>query len=456
MPAPQPAPPRGSLDRLFHLSDHRTTVRTEVLAGVTTFLTMAYIIFVQPAVLSTDFAGKPTGLDFGAVLLATCLASAATSIFMGLYAGYPIALAPGMGENFFFVSVIMTIAASGTPDAWRTALGLVFVSGVIFLALSLAGVREAIIDAISRSLRSAIAAGIGLFISFIGLRNAGVIVGKPGTLVGLTTQVASADVAVFTAGFLVAAVLQVRRVRGAVLWGVLASAAGALAAGQIHLTGVFGFPHIVRHAAFQMDVPGALHYALVPFIIVFVFMNVFDTVGTLIGVAEQAGLVVDDKLPRASRVLTVDAAGTVLGACLGTSTIVTFIESAAGVSAGGRTGLTSVVTGVLFLAALVFSPIIGAIGNYPPITAPALVLVGVMMMQSVTRIAWDDFSEAIPAFLIVVGIPLSYSIADGLALGFITYPLLKLLAGRRRDAGPLSYVMAALLVAYFVFVRARL
>lgn len=457
MPAVPAPTARDTVDRFFGLSHHGTTLKTETLAGVTTFLTMAYIIFVQPAVLSVDFSGKATGLDFGAVLLATCVASAATSIFMGLYANYPIALAPGMGENFFFISVIMTIAATGVADAWRTALGIVFLSGVIFLVLSLAGIREAILDTISRSLRSAIAAGIGVFISFIGLRNAGVIVGKPGTLLGLTGHLASADVGVFAAGLLTAAVLHVRNVRGAVLWGVLTAALIALAAGKIQFgEGVFGFPQIERHTAFQMDVRGALNYAFIPFIVVFLFMNVFDTVGTLVAVAEQARLVVNDKLPRARQVLTVDAAGTVFGACLGTSTIVTFIESAAGVSAGGRTGLTSIVTGVLFLVALVFSPIVAMVGKYPPITAPALVLVGVLMMESVTKIAWEDFTEALPAFLIIVGIPLSYSIADGLSLGFITYPILKLLAGRGREAGPLSYVIATLLVIYFVLVRAHI
>jgi adenine/guanine/hypoxanthine permease len=456
MPATQSPAAGGVLERVFQLTRHGTSVRTEIVAGLTTFVTMAYIIFVQPAVLSTDFAGRPTGLDFGAVLLATCLTSAATSIFMGIYAGYPIALAPGMGENFFFVSVIMTLAAAGVADAWRTALGIVFCSGVIFLALSIGGVREAILDSVSRSLRAAIAAGIGLFIAFIGLRNAGLIVAKSGTLVGLTTTFVSADVAVFCAGFLVAGVLQARRVRGAVLWGVLTAAAAAFAFGKIRFSGVFGMPQIGHAAAFQMDIRGALRYQFVPFIVVFVFMNVFDTVGTLIAVAEQAGLVVNDRLPRARRVLTVDAAGTVAGACLGTSTIVTFIESAAGVSAGGRTGLTSVVAGLLFLVALVISPAVGAIGNYPPITAPALVLVGVMMMQSVVRIAWDDLSEAIPSFLIIAGIPLAYSIADGLALGFIVYPVLKLLTGRPHEAGPLSYAMAILLVVYFAAIRVRL
>jgi AGZA family xanthine/uracil permease-like MFS transporter len=432
------------------------SARTEVLAGVTTFLTLAYIIFVQPAVLSTDFTGKPTGLDFGAVLLATCVVSGAASILMGMWANYPIALAPGMGENFFFVSVIMTLAAAGVSEPWRVALGIVFVSGVIFLILSMMGVREAVLDSISPSLRSAIAAGIGLFIAFIGLRNGGLIVSNPGTLVAMNPQLLSADVAVFGAGLLIATVLQIRGLRGAILVGILGGTAAAAALGKIHYTGVFGLPAIGSPAAFRFDIATALEPRWLPFVAVFLFMNVFDTLGSVIGVTQQAGLLRDGKLPRAGRVLVVDAAGTVAGAALGTSTIVTYIESAAGVSAGGRTGLTAVVTGLLFFVALLFSPLVGMIGNYLPITAPALIVVGAMMMSNAARIEWDDLSEAVPAFLILIGIPLAYSIADGLALGFISYPVLKALTGRGRQIGAISYVTAALLIIYFIFVRARL
>jgi len=444
------------LERVFRLSAHRTDARTEVLAGLTTFLTMAYIIFVQPAVLSTDLTGAPTGLDFGAVLVATCLASAFSSIFMGLFARYPIALAPGMGENFFFVSVVMSLTALGIARPWQTALGIVFISGVVFLILTVLKVREALIDAISPSMRNGIAVGIGLFIAFIGLRNAGLIVGKPGTLVGLNVQIPPGDLAVFAVGLLVASVLSARGVRGSLLWGILASAIVALAAGKIHAGAVFGLPSVVHPAAFQLDVWGALRPALVPFIIVFLFMGLFDTVGTLLGVAEQAGFLVDNRLPRASRALVVDATGIAVGAALGTSTVTCYIESAAGVAAGGRTGLTSVVTGVLFLLALLLSPLIAMIGSYPPVTAPALVLVGTMMMQNARKIEWGEPSESIPAFLTIVGIPLAYSIADGLALGFVSYPAVKFLSGRGRDVRWLAYVIGALLVLYFVFVRNRL
>jgi len=444
------------LNRYFQLTARGTDVRTEVMAGLTTFLTMAYIIFVQPAVLTTDLSGRPTGMDLGAVLLATCLGAALASVLMGLIADYPVALAPGMGENFFFVTVVMALGALGVPDPWQTALGMVFLSGVAFILLTMLRVREAVIDAISPSMRNGIAVGIGLFIASIGLQHAGLIVGKPGTLVGLTNQLGSSDIVVFGGGLVGASVLLARRVRGALLWGILGSALLALAMGKIRYSGLVGFPVLHGRAAFAMDIGRALDPALLPFVIVFLFMGMFDTVGTLVGVAEQAGLMQDNRLPRANRALLVDATGITAGACFGTSTITCYIESAAGVAAGGRTGLTAVVTGILFLLALLVGPLVKMIASYPPITAPALVLVGSMMMRSARRIEWDDASEAVPVFLTIAGIPLSSSIADGLALGFVAYPIVKLLGGRRREVHWLSYVMAALLVAYFLLVRNRL
>ena len=444
------------LDRLFQLTARGTDVRTELMGGLTTFLTMAYIIFVQPAVLSTDLAGRPTGMDLGAVLVATCVGSALASVLMGLLADYPIALAPGMGENFFFVTVVMALVGMGVPDAWQTALGMVFLSGVAFILLTVFRVREAVIDAISPSMRNGIAVGIGLFIASIGLQHAGLIVGRPGTLVGLSNQLGTPEVAVFGVGLICAGALLARRVRGALLWGILASAGLALALGKIEYAGLFGLPEIHGRAAFSLNIARALDPALVPFIIVFLFMGLFDTVGTLVGVAEQAGLLKENRLPRANRALLADATGITAGACLGTSTITCYIESAAGVAAGGRTGLTAVVTGVLFLAALLLGPLVKMIAGYPPITAPALVLVGAMMLQSARRIDWDDPSEALPVFLTLAAIPLSSSIADGLALGFVAYPVVKLLGGRWRDVHWLSYVMALLLVAYLLLVRNRL
>lgn len=439
-------------EKLFRLSENNTSIRTELLAGLTTFLTMAYIIFLQPAILSTDFTGKPTGLDFGAVLLATCVVSAAATIMMGIYARYPIALAPGMGENFIFVAVISTLTGLGFTNAWQTALGIVFISGLIFLLLSVLRVREAIINAISQSLRNGIAVGIGLFIAFIGLQKGGIVVGNSATCVSLN-NLRSPDVIVFALGLMVAGGLQARNVRGAVLWGILASALTAFCLGQLKFKGIIGLPEINQSSFMKMDIAGAMNMVCVPFILLFVFMDMFDTVGTLVGVAEQAGFMENGKIPRASRVLIVDAAGTVAGACMGTSTITSYIESATGIAYGGRTGLTSIMVGLLFLAALFFSPLIGMISSYPPVTAPALVIVGAMMMKNVEKINWNDFSESIPSFLVAIGIPLTFSIADGLAMGFISYPVIKLISGKGKEISWLMYLVGIILLMYLLFIR---
>ncbi|MGA2065853.1 MAG: NCS2 family permease [Thermoguttaceae bacterium] len=482
-------------DRLFRLSENGTTARTELLAGLTTFLTMAYIIVVQPAVLSGRASGIETGMDFNSVMTATCLAAALATIIMGLYARYPIAQAPGMGENFFFVVTLLPAAAaviaagvrSGTIDPattspWQIGLGVIFYSGVLFLALSLLGVREALLDAVSPSMRDGIAGGIGLFIAFIGLANAGLVVAAPGTLVTMSRQFASPDLIVFFFGLFVTAALYALRVRGAIVWGMLAATALALAmhhtlqavpaaahsplvAGSkletqfapaeaaLWREGLVAMPSL-RPTFLKLDLVHSLAAPMIPFILIFLFMVLFDTLGTLIGVTQQAGLIRNNKLPRAKQALVSDAIGTVAGAALGTSTVTSFIESAAGVQQGGRTGLTAVVVAGLFLVALVFSPLAALVGSYPPITAPALVVVGSLMMRNIAKIDWDNYAEALPSFLILVGIPLSFSIADGLALGFIAYPIIKLLAGQGRDVKWLMILMAAVLVAYFVFVRA--
>ena len=293
------------LEKHFCLSQRKTTVTREMLAGLTTFLTMSYIIFLQPKVLSTDFSGNPTGMDFGAILLATCLVSALTTIFMGLYTNYPIALAPGMGQNFFFVSVIMALTTLGISQAWQVALGIVFIAGVLFLLLSLFGVREEIVKAISPSMRNGIVVGIGLFITFIGLQQGKLIVAKEGTMVGLNTHFISADIAVFFFGLIVTSVLKARAIRGSILWGILAAAVLALFLGKIQFNGVFGFPQIQQHVIFKMDIKTALSLTCFPFIIVFLFMDMFDTVGTMIGVTEAAGLMKNNQLPKANRVLIV-------------------------------------------------------------------------------------------------------------------------------------------------------
>ena len=469
------------IERLFKLADNKTSIRTEALAGVTTFLTMAYIIFVQPAVLSGKMFGADTGMDFGAVTTGTCLSAALATAIMALYGRFPIAQAPGMGENFFFIfSALPAATAAGFTDGWQVALGVVFVSGVLFLILSLVGLRELIFNAVSPSLKNGIAAGIGLFIAFIGLQQAGVILKDAGTAVKLNTQFISPDLIIFFVGLLVTAVLHARRVRGSILWGIVAATALAcllklllrhmpaeVSSAQIvtrsmlesrfeFATAVVALPPSLGPTLLKMDVAHALTPKMLPFVFVFLFMLTFDAIGTLIGVCEQAGFMRDNKLPRARQAMVSDAIGTVAGAMLGTSTVTSFVESAAGVEAGGRTGLTSLVVAALFVLALFFSPVIAMIGSYPPLTAPALTIVGAMMMQNVTKIKWTDYTESIPAFLILIGIPLSYSIADGLALGFISYAVIKAFSGRGREIGWLAYLLAIVLVSYFVFVRSRM
>ena len=439
------------LEKLFKLEEKGSTVRVELMAGLTTFMTMAYIIFVNPAVLSTDFTGNPTGLSSDAVMLATCLAASIATILMGLYANFPIAQAPGMGENFFFVTVVMAVAAKGVTNSWQVALGIVLISGIIFLILSLLKFRRAIIDAVSPSLKNGIAVGIGFFIAFIGLKNAGVIIATPGTAVKFNTHILQTNVLIFFAGLFLTAVFQVRKIRGSILWGILFTTLLSLAAGQVKYEGILGLPK--ENAFFKFDLLTALKFQFLPFIIVFLFMDMFDTVGTLIGVSEQAGFIKDNKLPRANRALISDAVGTVVGACTGTSTVTSYIESAVGVEYGGRTGLTSVTVGLLFLVALFFSPLVGMVGKYLSITAPALVIVGSMMVRNASKIDWNDYSEAIPAFLIILGIPLSYSIADGLAMGFIAYPVIKLLTGKGKEVSWLVYLVAALFILRYTLIK---
>ena len=465
------------IDRSFGVTAAGSNIRRELLAGLTTFLTMAYIIFVQPAMLSGRLFGQETGMDFGAVTAASCLAAAVATLVMGCYARYPIALAPGMGINAFFVlSLLPAAAAAGHDEPWRVGLGVVFVSGVLFLSLTLLGVREQILSAISPSLQHAIAAGIGLFIAFLGFKNGGLVVDHPATLVTMTHSVTSPDVVIFLIGLVIGSVLMARRVPGAILVAMLLTTLLAVAlkpwlAARLETTAWestllssaltwqgpwMATPPSLSPTWLQLDLWSVFSWQLVPFVVVFLFIDMFDTLGTLIGVTQRAGFVRDGRLPRAGRALTADAVGSISGACLGTSTVTSYIESATGVAAGGRTGLTAVVVATLFLLTLFFAPLVEFIGSYPPITAPALVLVGALMVQSVREIAWEDMSEAFPAFLIMVGIPLTFSIGDGIALGFLAYALIKLLSGRAHEVRPAMYVLAALLVAYFVLIRSTL
>jgi AGZA family xanthine/uracil permease-like MFS transporter len=425
------------LERAFELERHGTTVRTEFLAGLTTFMTMAYIIFVNPAILAD------AGMDKGAVFVATCLAAAFGSAFMGLYANYPVALAPGMGLNAFFTYGVV----KGMGHAWETALGAVFLSGILFLIVSLTPIREWVINSIPKSLKMAIAAGIGLFLAIIGLQSAGIVKAHPVTLVTIG-DLRSPAVILAVLGFLLMAALDTRRVPGAILIGILAAAIAGAALGLTKFTGIVSLPPSIAPVFLKLDLGKAIEIGLIAIVFTFFFVDVFDNTGTLIGVAHKAGLVnPDGTLPRVKRALTVDSTAAMAGAALGTSTTTSYIESAAGVNAGGRTGLVAVTVAVLFLAALFFSPLAGAIPAFA--TAPALIYVACLMMSAVTEIDFTDPSEFVPAVVVIAAMPLTFSIAHGIAFGFIAYAGIKLLAGRFSDISAAVAVLAALFVVKF-------
>ena len=435
------------LDVLFRLSDYGTTVRTEVLAGTTTFLTLAYIIFVQPALLAS------IGMDFGAVFVATCVASAFGTLMMAFFANYPIAVAPAMGHNFYFAFAVVV----GMQVPWQVALGGVALAGLIFVVTAGFGLREHLITAIPASLKQAIAVGIGLLIAMVGLQWAGIIVDSPGTLITIGS-LTEAPVAVALCGLAVTAALTVRRVRGAILGGILVSAGGSWALGLSSFQGIASLPPSIAPTVLQLDIASALRPEMVAVVFIFFFLALFDSVGTLVGVGEQAGLMRNGTLPRARGALMADAVGTVVGAGLGTSTVTAYIESATGVSAGGRTGLTAIVTAVLFVAALFFSPLVSMIGGgyevgdgttLYPVIAPALIVVGTMMMKGTRLIEWDDPTESIPAFLTIIIMPLTVSITDGIAFGFISFALLKLVAGRGHETHWLIYLFAVLMAVRY-------
>jgi adenine/guanine/hypoxanthine permease len=433
------------LQRLFDLRGHGTTVRTEVLAGLTTFVTMAYIVVVNPAILGA------AGMPIAAVAVATCLASGLGSILMGLLSNYPLALAPGMGLNAYFTYTV--VKGMGLP--WQTALGCVFVSGVAFLVLTLAGVRQLIVSAVPRPLFAAVAGGIGLFIAFIGLADAGIVIPTAGTMVKLGSLTAP-TAALAMLGLLVIAALQTRRVRGAILLGILLTAAIAWLSGLSHFSpGAYSLSDLSA-AAFKLDVRQALNFkggiglSLIEIVFVFLFVDMFDNIGTLVAVTKRAGLIAaDGSIPRLNRILLSDSVAMLLGAVVGTSPVTSYIESAAGVAVGGRTGLTSVVVGILFLATLFFAPLVQAIPTAA--TAPALILVGALMMGALAEIDWSDPAEAIPAFLTVLIIPLTYSIANGLAFGITSHAILKLVRGEARPRDWLIYLLAAICIARFIY-----
>ncbi len=440
------------LERWFKLAELGTDVRTEVLAGVTTFMTMAYIIVVQPTVL------QAAGMDFGAVLVATCLSSALATVLMAFLANYPIALAPAMGHNFFFTYTVVV----GMQVPWQVALGAVFISGSLFILLSFFGLREAIIHAVPESLKQAIAVGIGLLIALVGLEWAGLVVDAPGTLVGLG-DLTNPPTLVALFGLCTMSLLLVLGVKGAILWGIGASTVVGLFAGLVRYQGLVSLPPSLAPTFAQLEIAGAFDLGLVTVIFVFFLLDLFDTVGTLIGVSQQAGFLKDGTLPRARGALLADAFGTVGGSLFGTSTVTSYIESAAGVSAGARSGLANLVTAALFLASLFFFPLVRMIGGgyqapgggvLYPIAAPALIIVGSLMVSNVKHIPWGDYSEAIPAFLTMIMMPLAFSITEGIAFGFISFVFLKAVARQWHQISWPVYLFAGLFLLRYMLLPA--
>jgi adenine/guanine/hypoxanthine permease len=450
------------ISEYFQLQANSTTIRREALGGVTTFLAMSYIIFVNPGVLSQ------AGMDFRAVMVATCISAALATFLMGLIANYPVALAPGMGENFLFVFTLCGAAPLGFGLTWQQSLAAVLLAGLFFIALTLSGIRSRIIDSIPTSLKVGIAAGIGLFITLIGLEYGNLVVSSPATLVRLG-DFRQPVALVSVLGLLVMIVLLAYRVRGAILLGILATTLMAAGFGLVHYRGLISADLPLATTFWKFDLRGLLSInpaTLATVVFILLYLALFDTVGTLVGVGQQAGLLKDGKLPRSARALFADASGTTMGAVFGSSTVTCYIESAAGVSDGARTGLANMVTGALLLIAMFFSPLASMIGGgvtvgtdaagHPimryPTLAPALIVVGAMMLKIVKELEWDDPTEYLPAFLTLVGIPLTFSVASGIAFGFVSYAVAKLATGRGRECPPLTYVFGALFVVQMILV----
>ncbi len=427
-----------SVETFFRFDEHGTNFRTEILAGVTTFLSMAYITVVNPAILSD------AGMDFGAVFVATCIAAAVGTLIMGLWANYPIAQAPGMGQNAFFTYGVVL----GLGHTWEAALGAVFVSGVIFVVLSLLPVREWLINAIPKNLKLGISAGIGLFLGFIALKNAGVVVDSPATLVSLG-DLATPGAAICLFGFVLIAALTARAVKGAVIIGMLVATGLGILAGVTDYQGLVSAPPSVAPVLFKFDVLAVLDVSMVTVVITMLLVDVFDTAGTLVGVANRADLTDErGRLPRLGRALIADSTATVVGSMAGTSSTTSYIESAAGVESGGRTGMVAVTVAALFLLCLFLAPLAQTIPAFA--TAAALLFVACIMAKSLADLDWEDLTETAPGIVCALGMPLSFSIADGIGLGFITYALIKLLSGKAGECPVAVYVIAAVFLGKFV------
>lgn len=419
------------LERLFKLRDNRTTIRTEVLAGVTTFLTMVYIIFVNPSILGD--AGMPKD----AVFVATCLVAALGTAAMGLYANYPIAMAPGMGLNAYFAYVV--VLGMGIP--WQAALGAVFISGCLFIVVTLVGLRGMIVDGIPRSMRIGITVGLGMFLALIALKNAGIVVASEATLLK-AGDLHQPPVLMAVAGFLAIVALDRLRVRGAILIGIVLVTVLSFFFGGNTYRGLFSAPPSIAPTLLHLDIPGALAAGILNVVLVFFLVELFDATGTLMGVARRAGLLADGRMDRMNKALLADSGAILAGSMLGTSSTTAYLESASGVQAGGRTGLTALTVAALFLACLFIAPLASAVPSYA--TAPALLFVACLMLSDLGEIDWSDTTESIPAAVTALGMPFTYSIAEGIAFGFITYAALKLLTGRARAVRPVVWVIAAL------------
>ncbi|KUJ90314.1 MAG: NCS2 family permease [Thermoanaerobacter sp.] len=439
-------------NRIWRLENYNTNVKTEILAGITTFITMAYIMFVNPIIL------KEAGMDAGAVFVATCLSAAIGTFMMAFYANYPFAQAPGMGLNAFFTyTVVLTMGYT-----WQQALAAVFFSGIIFILITLFGIREMIVDAIPMSLKYAVSGGIGLFIAFIGLKNAGIIVANQATYIGFG-DLTNPGTLLAIAGLFITAILMSRNIKGSILLGILITTVLGLFTGIVKLPSDFSaikMPPSLAPTFLKLDIKGLLGIgenigfislvtSVLYVVLSFAFVDLFDTIGTFIGTGSKAGMLDENgKMPNMKKGLMSDAIATTIGSLLGTSTVTTYVESAAGIAEGGRTGLTAFVTGILFLVALFFSPI--ALLVPTEATAPALIIVGVLMMGSIKKINFEDFTEAMPAFLTIIAMPFTFSIANGIAAGLIAYPIVKIASGKAKEIHPMVYFLAILFILRFI------
>lgn len=435
----------STISRYFKFEEHRTNLKTELLAGMTTYFTLAYILLVNPSILSQ------AGMDLGSVFVATVVAAMIGSLLMGLIANFPIALAPGMGLNAYFA---FTVVGSMGVD-WRVALGAVFVSGVIFLLLTVTKVRELIINTIPKDLKHAVSAGIGLFIAFIGLKNAKILVAADpeSTILGLNPKFTSDPTILLTLfGLLVTIILMVRKIKGAIFIGIVITAIVGMITGLIPIPKqIFALPPSIAPTFLQLDIMGALELGVLTIVFSFLFVDLFDNAGTLVGVTTQAGLMKDNKLPRAGRALFTDSIASMIGAALGTSTVTSYIESSAGVAAGGRTGMTAISTAFFLGCSLFFFPLVQTFAGVAALTSPALIIVGVLMAASLKDIEWKSLSEAIPAFVTIIMMPLSSSIATGISMGFILYPICKIAIGEWKQVHPIMYTLGIIFILRYLF-----